>query len=177
MTNYYENVPLKEFEQILANREYWDNGSCEWENYSEMTDKLVRLGTFVQRGGNLNQVIALYAEGREYTYRVTIQHCIEKYLKALTDKRIPNLMLHLFQLEKEEAVKLLTELLKACVKRSCEYDKYKKDYYSLRIVETKNVDVEGILASIEEEHRQAHPDETKEDIKARVMNWIRESWW
>ena len=177
MTNYYENVPLEEFEQILANREYWDNGSYEWENYSKMTDKLVRLGTFVQRGGNLNQVIALYAEGREYTYRVTIQHCIEKYLKALIDKRIPNLMLQLFQLEKEEAVKLLAELLKACVKKSYEYDKYKKEYYTIRIVETKNVNVEGILESIEEEHRQAHHYETKEETKARVMKWIWESWW
>ena len=177
MTNYYENVPLEEFEQILANREYWDNGSYEWENYSKMTDKLVRLGTFVQKGGNLNQVIALYAEGREYTYRVTIQHCIEKYLKALTDKRIPNLMLHLFQLEKEEAVKLLTELLKACVKRTCEYDKYKKDYYSLRIVETKNVDVEGILAAIEVEHNETHPNENIEDVRNRAKRWIWDSWW
>ena len=74
-------------------------------------------------------------------------------------------------------MKLLTELLKACVKRTCEYDKYKKEYYTLRFVETKDVDVEGILASIEEEHRHAHPNESKDEIKARVMNWIRESWW
>lgn len=177
MTNYYENVPLEEFEQILANREYWDNGSYEWENYSKMTDKLVRLGTFVQRGGNLNQVIALYAEGREYTYRVTIQHCIEKYLEALTNKRILNLMLQLFQLEKEEAVKLLAELLKACVKRSCEYDKYKKEYYTLRFVETKNVDVEGILFAIELEHKTTYPDETTDEVKKRVRKWISDSWW
>ena len=74
-------------------------------------------------------------------------------------------------------MKLLEELLKVCVKRTCEYDKYKKEYYSIRIIETKNVDVESIFANIEEEHRQAHPNETKEEIKARVMNWIRESWW
>ena len=177
MTNYYENVPLEEFEGILANREYWDNVSCEWKSYSKMDEKLARLGTFVQRGGNLNQVIARYAEDREYTYRVMAQHCLERYIEALADKRIPNITLRIYKLEKEEAVKLLAELLKACVKRTGEYDKYTKEYYTLRFVETKNVDVEGILATIEEEHRQSHPNETKEEIKSRVMNWIRESLW
>ena len=38
MTNYYENVPIEEFEGILANREYWDNVSCEWESYSKMEE-------------------------------------------------------------------------------------------------------------------------------------------
>ena len=177
MTNYYENVPLEEFEGILANREYWDNASYEWESFSKMEVKLARLGTFVQRGGDLNRVIVRYAEDREYTYRVMAQHCLERYIEALADKRIPNITLRIYKLEKEEAVKLLAELLKACVKRTSEYDKYKKEYYSLRVVETKNVDVESILASIEKEHRQAHPNETKEEIKAKVMNWIRESWW
>lgn len=177
MTNYYESVPLEEYEQILANREYWDNVSCEWESFSKMEDKLGRLGTFVQRGGDLNRVIALYAKEREYTYRVMAQHCLERYIEALMEKRIPNITLRIYKLEKEEAVKLLAELLKACVKRRCEYDKYKKEYYSLSVVESKNVDVESILASIEEEHRQTHPDETKEEIKERVFQWIRESWW
>ena len=177
MTNYYENVPLEEYEGILANREYWDNASCEWESYSKMEVKLARLGTFVQRGGDLNRVIARYAEDREYTYRVMVQHCLERYIEALADKRIPNITLRIYKLEKGEAVKLLAELLKACVKRTCEYDKYKKEYYTIRLVETKNVDVEGLLTAIEEEHRQAYPNETKEEIKARVMNWIRESWW
>ena len=177
MTNYYENVPLEEFEGILANREYWDKASYEWENFSKMEVKLARLGTFVERGGDLNRVIVRYAEDREYTYRVMAQHCLERYIEALADKRIPNITLRIYKLEKEEAVKLLAESLKACVKRSCEYDKYKKEYYTIRVVETKNVDVESILASIEEEHRQAHPNETKKEIKMRLMNWIRESWW
>lgn len=177
MTNYYENVPLQEFEGILANREYWDNASYEWKGFSKMEEKLARLGTFVQRGGDLNLVIARYAENREYTYRVMAQHCLERYIEALADRRIPNITLRIYELEKEEAVKLLTELLKASVYKTCEYDKYKKDYYTIRVVETKNVDVEGILANIEEEHRHAHPNESKDEIKARVMYWIRESWW
>lgn len=177
MINYYENVPLEEFEQILANREFWDNASYEWESSSKMEVKLARLGTFVQRGGNLNRVIARYAEDREYTYRVMAQHCLERYIEALTDKRIPNITLRIYKLEKEEAVKLLTELLKASVKKTCEYDKYKKEYYTLRFVETKNVDVESILTTIEKEHRQTNPDETKVEIKERVFRWIRDSWW
>lgn len=177
MTNYYENVPLEEYEGILANREYWDNVSYEWENFSIMEVKLARLGIFVQRGGDLNRVIARYAEDREYTYRVMAQHCLERYIEALADKRILDITLRIYKLEKEEAVKLLEELLKVCVKRTCEYDKYKKEYFTIRVVETKKVDIEGILQAIEKEHRQAHPNETKEEIKARVMNWIRESWW
>ena len=177
MTNYYENVPLEEFKQILANREYWDNVSCEWESYSKMEEKLARLGTFVQRGGDLNQVIARYAEDREYTYRVMAQHCLERYIEALADKRILDITLRIYKLEKEEAVKLLEELLKVCVKRTCEYDKYKKEYFTIRVVETKKVDIEGILQAIEKEHRQAHPNETKEEIRERVFHWIRDSWW
>jgi len=177
MTNYYENVPLEEYEQILANREYWDNISCEWERFSNMEDKLVRLGTFVQRGGNLNRVIAIYADGRAYTYRVAIQHCIERYLEALTKRRISNLTLRLYKLEKEEAVKLLSELLQVSVKQSCEYDKYKKEYYSIRIVETKNVDVDGILAAIEVEHNETHPYETIEEVRNRAKRWIWDSLW
>ncbi len=173
MINYYENVPLEEFEQILANREFWDNASYEWESSSKMEVKLARLGTFVQRGGNLNRVIARYAEDREYTYRVMAQHCLERYIEALTDKRIPNITLRIYKLEKEEAVKLLTELLKASVKKTCEYE----EYYTLRFVETKNVDVESILTTIEKEHRQTNPDETKVEIKERVFRWIRDSWW
>lgn len=177
MTNYYENLPLEDFEQILANREYWDSISCEWENYSKMEVKLARLGTFVQRGGDLNRVIAMYAEGREYTYRMMAQHCLERYIEVLMNKRIPDITFRIYKLEKGEAVKLLAELLKVCVKQTYEYDKLRQEYYSIHVVETKNVDVESVLASIEEEHRQAHPNETKEEIKARVMYWIRESWW
>lgn len=177
MTNYYENVPLEEYEQILANREYWDNFSCEWERYSKMEDKLVRLGIFVQRGGSLNRVISIYADGRAYTYRVTIQQCIKRYLEALTKRRIPNLALRLFKLEKEEAVKLLSELLKVSVKQSYEYDKYEKEYFSLWILEPKNVDIERILVNIEEEHKETHPKETIEEVRERVNKWISDSWW
>ena len=177
MNDYYGSVPLEEYEQILANREYWDNISGEWEMCSKIEDKLVRLGTFVQRGGDLNRVIALYAEGREYTYRVTIQHCIERYLEALTNKRVDNLKLRLFKLEKEEAVKLLSEMLKVSIGIDFRYDKYTSRQVSFGVLNTRKLDVEGILSAIEHEHRKAHPDESIEEVRKRAHTWIGDSWW
>ena len=176
MNDYYGSVPLEEYEQILANREYWDDLGAEW-NCSSMEKKLVRLGTFVQRGGDLNRVIALYAEGREYTYRVTIQHCIERYLEALTNKRVDNLKLRLFKLEKEEAVKLLSEILKVSIGVDFRYDKYTSRQVSFGVLDTRKLDAEGILSAIEQEHRLAHPDESIEDIRKRAHTWIWDSWW
>ena len=177
MNDYYGSVSLEEYEQILANREYWDNISGEWEMCSTMEDKLVRLGTFVQRGGDLNRVIALYAEGREYTYRVTIQHCLERYFEALTKKRVQNLTLRLYKLEKEEAVKLFSEILKVSIGVDFRYDKYTSRQVSFSVLDTRKLDAEGILSAIEQEHRQAYPDESIEDVKKRVNTWIGDSWW
>ena len=177
MNDYYGSVPLEEYEQILANRDYWDNISGEWQMRSKMEDKLVQLGTFVQRGGDLNRVITLYAEGREYTYRVTIQHCIERYLEALTEKRIQNLTLRLYKLKKEEAVKLLSEMLKASIGVDFRYDKYTSRQASFGVLNTRNLDAEGILSSIEQEHRQAHPNESIEEVRKRAHIWIGDSWW
>ena len=142
-----------------------------------MEDKLVRLGTFVKRGGDLNRVIALYAEGREYTYRVTIQHCIERYLETLTEKHIQDLTLRLFKLEKQEAVKLLSEMLKASIGVDFRYDKYTSRRVSFGVLDTRKLDVEGILSAIEQEHRQAHPDENIEEVRKRAHTWIGDSWW
>ena len=177
MNDYYGSVPIEEYEQILANREYWDNISGEWKMCSKMEDKLVRLGTFVQKGGDLNRVIALYAEGREYTYRVTIQRCIERYLEVLTNERVDNLKLRLFKLEKEEAVKLLSEMLKVSIGVDFRYDKYTSRQVSFDVLDTRNLDAEGILSAIEQEHRQAHPDENIEEVRKRAHIWIGDSWW
>ena len=177
MNDYYGSVPLEEYEQILANRDYWDNISGEWQMRSKMEDKLVRLGTFVQRGGDLNRVIALYAEGREYTYRVTIQHCIERYLEALTKKHIQNLTLRLYKLEKEEAVKLLSEMLKVSIGVDFRYDKYTSRQVSFGVLDTRKLDAEEILTAIEQEHRQAHPDESIVKVRKRVHTWLGDSWW
>lgn len=131
MNEYYRNLPLEEYEAILANREYWDDFSCEW-GFSEREQKLIRMGGFVQRGGDLNRVILRYAEWREYTYRVTIQSCLMKYIEHFVSK--DQWFMRIVRLEKEEAVKLLSELLKATVKDSCEYDRYNKKYYSVSLL-------------------------------------------
>lgn len=177
MKDYYGDLPLDEYEQILASREFWDNISGEWGMLSKMEEKLVRLGRFVQRGGDLNRVIALYAEGREYTYCVTIQHCIERYLEALTNKRVDNLKIRLFKLEKEEAVKLLSEMLKASTGIDFRHDKYTSEEIYFGILDTHCLDAEGICAAVEEEHKETHPDETTEEVKERVRNWRIGSLW
>lgn len=175
MNEYYRNLPLEEYEGILANREYWDDFACEWQQYSTLEQKLIRMGGFVQRGGDLNQVILRYAEGREYTYRVAIQSCLMKYIEHFVPK--DQWFMRIVRLEKEEAVKLLSELLKASVKDSCEYDRYNKKYYSVSLLKTKGVDTEAILAAIEKEHKDTHPDETIEVIRKRARGWIWGSLW
>jgi len=131
----------------------------------------------VFKNGDLNRVVALYAEGREYTYRVTIQHCIERYLEALTKKHIQNLTLRLYKLEKEEAVKLLSEMLKVSIGVDFRYDKYTSRQVTFGMLDTRKLDAEEILSDIEQEHRLAHPDETIEAIRERVWGWLRESLW
>jgi len=175
MNDYYGSVPLEEYKQILANREYWDNISGEWQMCSKMEDKLVRLGTFVKRGGDLNRVILNYAESREYTYRVMIKSCLKQYIERFLSKDI--WYTRIVRLEKEEVVKLLSELLKASAKSSCEYDKHNKKYYSVGLLETKGVDAEAILEAIEKEHKETHPSETIEMVRERAWGWLRESLW
>lgn len=177
MIDYYESVPIEEYECILANREYWDNVSAEWERLSKMETKLVRLGIFVQRGGDLNCVIARYAEGREHTYRVMIQHCIERYIEALTLKQIPDWELRLYKLEKEEAVELLAELLKAGVKRLCDTEGYTKEWHAYGEVDWKHLDGDSILVAVEHKHQECHPNESIEDAMKRVRKWIWDSLW
>lgn len=175
MNEYYRNLPLEEYERILANREYWDDISYEWEQQSTIEQKLIRMGSFVQRGGDLNQVILHYAGGREYTYKVTIKSCLKQYIEHFLPKDF--WYTRIVRLEKEEVVKLLSELLKVSVKNSCEYDKYKKQYYSVGLLETKGVDAERVLSTIEKEHKEVRSNETIEVVRERAWRWLRESMW
>ena len=174
---YNNEQTLEELEGILANREYWDHISGEWQMCSSIEKKLGKLGEFAHKGGDLNRVIALYAEGRAYTYRITIQQCIKKYIEAITNKRVPDITLRIYKLEKEEAVELLTELLKAGTSVHFEKNKFFPQSYPVWKLDNKNLDSESIFATIEEEHHQTHANETKEEIKERVFHWIRDSWW
>lgn len=175
MNEYYRNLPLEEYEAILANREYWDDFSCEWEHFSTLEQRLIRMGGFAQRGGDLNQVILRYAEGREHSYKVTIKSCLMHYIGRFMSK--DQWYTRIVSLEKEEVVKLLSELLKASVKYSCEYDKHNKKYYSVGLLDTKDVDAEAILAAIEKEHKETCHDETIEMVRKRAKAWIWESLW
>ena len=174
---YNNERTIKDLEGDLANREYWDHISGEWQMNSSIEKKLSKLGEFTHKGGDLNRVIALYAEDREYTYRVTIQQCIHRYIVALIPKKIPDLLLRVYKLEKGEAVKLLTELLKEGISVNYVGNIYSSDYHRIWKLDNRGMDAESILSSIEEEHRQPHPDETIEEVKERVHKWISDSWW
>ena len=54
MYNTPYQVPLKEYEGMMADREYWDDLGAEWI-HSTLEQKLVRLAGFVQQGGNLKK--------------------------------------------------------------------------------------------------------------------------
>jgi hypothetical protein len=83
----------------------------------------------------------------------------------------------LYKLEKEEAVKLLSEMLKVSIGVDFRYDKYTSRQVSFGVLDMRNLDAEGILSAIEQEHRQTHPDESIEEVRKRVQTWIWNSWW
>ena len=171
---YYEKLPLKEYESVLANRDYWDHCSYEWE-HRPMENKLIALGIFVRRGGKLSRVINRYAEGREYTYRHAIQYCVMDYLERLFGTH--DYYVRIMLLDKRELLWLLTELLKSCV-----YCGYVRDYrtglYSDEWRVAKQYkDAESILAPIEERHKRIYPDETLEHQRKLVKCWMEGSLW
>ena len=73
------NFEVEEYSDYIARREYWDSFAREWRN-SPMEAKLIRLGGFVLKGGNLNDVLERYAEGRDFTYRYQVQSCVLTYI-------------------------------------------------------------------------------------------------
>jgi hypothetical protein len=83
----------------------------------------------------------------------------------------------LYKLEKEEAVKLLSEMLKVSIGVDFRYDKYTSRQVSFGVLDTRKLDAEGILSAIEQEHHQAHPDESIVEVRKRVHTWLGDSWW
>lgn len=165
---------IKEFGANLGNREYWDCCGAEW-NRSTIKQKIFTLAEFVQCGGNLYPVLNKYAKGREYTYRRSIQWCIRDYLKELMGI---DYYIRFMLLDNKEAVKLLSELLKAATTLTMHYDATSR-YPTQPRCEWK-VDMEkaeSILVAIEEEHKQKYPDETLNDQKKLVNKWKDGCWW
>ena len=156
------NYELEEYAGYVARREYWDSFACEWRD-SPMEAKLIRLGGFVLKGGNLNDVLDLYAEGRDFTYRHQVQSCVLIYIINLMSGGILNIYMkspildRLKRLDKEELVLLLTEELKRRIRQTYAY--INGDIEKHWEVSKEDLLADDILLKIEEEHWRSHPEE------------------
>lgn len=170
MNKYPFNLPLKEYRGILKNKEYWDSGCAEW-NFSSFDDKVARIAGFVQKGGNLMEVLDGYAEDHpDWGYRRFLQDKVLDYtLRIMRGKNWNDVIMEtkdyinarIMCFTKEELVELLTEELKRDVQI---YD-YSDDYEF--VADSKPIN-DDILEDIERRHKQAHP---KESIKEKVEEW------
>ena len=119
------NYPLSQYDSWLAMKEYWDDYSHEWTE-SSIEKKLVHLAGFVKMGGDLNTVLTDYAEDRDATYRIRIQHCVFRYIERLISgdhfKFGEPIIDRIKRLDKEELVRLLTAELLRSVQETRDYD-------------------------------------------------------
>ena len=170
------HVPLKEYEGMMANREYWDDLGAEW-NWSSMEQKLVRLAGFVQQGGSLKKVLVRYTKNRDKEYTNRIQFCVLEYiLKLMVGNRIQTyekvpLVDRIKRLNKDELVELLTKELKRDVQPSCEMDKNHKFHEHWRLLSDDEWLSDENLDKIEYHHWRKHPEEPFSQYLRRSEIW------
>ena len=176
MYNAPYHVPLKEYEGMMANREYWDDLGAEW-NWSSMEKKLVRLAGFVQQGGSLKKVLALYTKDRDKEYTNRIQFCVLEYiLKLMVGNRIKPyekvpLVDRIKRLNKDELVELLTKELKRDVMPSSEMDKNHKFHEHWRLLSDDEWLSDEILDKIEYRHWRKHPEKPASQYFRKAEIW------
>lgn len=166
---HFQNITLDEYEKVLANRKFWDGAGADWE-FSTIEQKIIQLAIFAMRGGKLNRVINRYAKDREYTYRVSIQHCVLSYIEKLLDTN--EYYLRIILLDKREILKLLTELLKVKVVIDHRKSPTDGEYHKEWVITEDCHNDESILSAIEERHKRVYPNETIEQKRRRANNWI-----
>jgi len=176
MYNQKQKPCIEKLETNIATREYWDNISYEWDQ-TTLEWKIYKLSELVDYGGDLNRVIAIYANGRERSCRERIQHCILKYIEAVIPGSIHDLWFRVYKLENEEAVKLLTKLLKAGITVEAIKTENESDFHPVCVFHNNTIDGESIVAAIEEEHLQTHRGESVIAVKNRVKKWLCDCWW
>lgn len=170
------HVPLKDYEGMMANREYWDDLGAEW-NYSTIEKKLVRLAGFVQLGGNLKKVINHYAKDHDDQYNRRIQFCVLYYiLKLMVGDRLQwyskePLVDRIKCLNKDELIRLLTLELKRDVQPSCEMDKNHKAHEHWRLLSDDEQQSDIYLDRIERHHWRIHPHESATQYFNRATIW------
>lgn len=178
---------LREYEARLASsREIWDDFSHEW-SYSPFDEKIVILGGFALKGGNFKRAIERYAQERAETYRSRIHWVIFAYIWRMMmgkESQFENKPTadRIKRLEMDELLRLLSEELKMCVKRTTEFvyeNRYKPNStpgfktYESWIVSDEYKYNDTILDTIEREHWRAFPDESFSSYLNKSKRWER----
>ena len=170
------DVPLDEYEGLVARREYWDDGSDEW-NWSSIDLKLVRLAGFVQQDGDLNKVMTEYTKDLDEYKRQRIQYCVVRYiLKLMLGERRQlsennPLVERIKCLNKEELLELLTEELKRDVKKEEKMDDNYKIHEDWVLLSDNQWMSDEILDGIERRHWRENPEESYTTYSNRSQFW------
>lgn len=169
---------LKQYETCLATRDFWDDCGHEW-TYKTLEEKLVILGGFVQKGGDLKRVIKRYAEDRSEMYRSRIHWVIFTYIwrMMMVDEPVQRPLSDRIKcLDNNELIRLMAEELKKCIKKTCRsgFD-YKGQHYieSCWIVSDDNKYDDTILDQIEREHWRTYPNEPITSYWNKAKRWKR----
>ena len=174
MNKYPFDLPLKEYEGVLKNKEYWDSGCVEW-TFSPFDKKIKRIAGFVQKGGNLMNVLDGYAEDHpDWGYRMQLQGKVLDYILRIMRGNEWNKVImetknyidaRIMCFTKEELVELFTEELKRDVIVSCDDCCFVSDREPVN---------DDIFEKIEQRHKQEHPNES---IKEKINEWIDYTLW
>lgn len=169
------DVPMDEYEGLIARREYWDQLGTEW-GWSSVDEKIIRLAGFVQHGGNLKKILNRYAKSRDEEYRREIQYCELRYILELFKNRkdIPMEYLpvdRIKRLNRDELTKLLSDLLKKSVRKGYELDSQYKTQEYWEIKYTEKLTPSEYMDKVEGKHWRANPDEPFDSYLNRSMIW------
>jgi len=169
------DVPLDEYEGLIARREYWDQLGTEW-GWSSVEEKIIRLAGFVQQGGNLKKILNRYAKSRDEEYRREIQYCELRYVLELFKNRKDMPMEYLpvdrvKRLNKDELTKLLSDLLKKSVRKGYDLDSQYQTQENWEIKYTEKLTPSEYMDKAEGKHWRANPDEPFDSYLNRSKIW------
>lgn len=169
------DVPLDEYEGLIARREYWDQLGTEW-GWSSVEEKIIRLAGFVQQGGNLKKILNRYAKSHDEEYRREIQYCELRYVLELFKNRKDMSMEYLpvdrvKRLNKDELTKLLSDLLKKSVRKGYELDSQYQTQENWDIKYTEKLTPSEYMDKVEGMHWRANPDEPFDSYLNRSKIW------
>lgn len=158
-------------------RLYWDDFASEYSNKT-IEEKLVLLGGFIHRGGNLSQVLDEYAEERELSYRQRIQYCVVNYIGYLITGKEHILYSsshsvlcdRLKCFDKAELISVLTNELKKRIQKTFTIeDNGNLTYYWE--VSKENLNNDENVDTIERNHWRSNPDEPYSRYLRKAKIW------